>query len=74
MLAWFREHPPVAIAVLVGLTCAVLVILWDLISLFVPPVIPYQDFIGRYLLLYVGVYLVIMTARSRGLLRRPPER
>jgi hypothetical protein len=50
MLTWFREHPPIAIGVLAGLTSLVMGVLWQLIAGFIPQVVQHQDFIGRGLL------------------------
>jgi hypothetical protein len=74
MLAWLHEHRPVAVGVLVGLTCVAMAVLWDLIEPFIPRVVSFQDPIGRSLLVFTGILLILLVARKRGLLRRPSAR
>jgi hypothetical protein len=73
MLAWFRDHPTVTYGVLAGLTFGVMQVVWDVISTFIPPMVPHPNFIGRSLLAFPAIYLVITTANRRGILRRPPD-
>jgi hypothetical protein len=69
VLDWFHRHPAATAGILAGLIGGVIAVIWDLISPSLPQLIPYQDIIGRGLLQFIGIYLLLRAATRRGLLR-----